>query len=124
MPKGRRKGMGGRTKPAKPRASRTTPAKGGARDRALAEAREQQTATSEILAVIARSRTDAQPVFDAVARQALRLCDALFSGVFRYDGQLIHHVAHHSRGPDLAAVLAGYPVPVSRDTATAQAIRE
>src|SRR5262249_45853588 len=59
------------------------------------EALEQQTATSEILRVISSSPTDIQPVFDTIVRSALRLCDGLFSALFRYDGELLSLVAHH-----------------------------
>jgi putative methionine-R-sulfoxide reductase with GAF domain len=50
------------------------------------EALEQQTATSEILRVISQSPTDVQPVFDAIADSAVRLCESSFSVVHRFDG--------------------------------------
>ena len=53
------------------------------------EALEQQTATAEILRVIASSPTDVQPVFDAIVRSAGRLCDGWFGGIYRYDGELV-----------------------------------
>ncbi len=65
-----------------------------ARNRELTEALEQQTATSEILRVLSRSPTDAQPVFDAIAAAALKLCDANSANVFTFDGELLHLAAH------------------------------
>src|SRR6185437_8193026 len=59
----------------------------------LAEALEQQAATSEILRVISRSQTDAQPVFDTIAAAALQLCRASSAVVFTFDGTLIHVAA-------------------------------
>ncbi|HSM43119.1 MAG TPA: GAF domain-containing protein, partial [Afifellaceae bacterium] len=61
----------------------------------LSEALDQQTATAEILRAISTSPTDTQPVFDAIARHAARLCRGQYCNVFRFDGELLHFVAHH-----------------------------
>jgi two-component system, NtrC family, sensor kinase len=57
------------------------------------------TATSDILQVISRSPTDAQPVFETIIRSAVGLCEAARGNVYRFDGRLIHHVAQHGMKP-------------------------
>ena len=69
------------------------------RNRQLTEALEQQTATSEILRVIASSPTDIQPVLDAVAESAARLCEALDGSIYRIDGEIVRPVAHYGPVP-------------------------
>jgi GAF domain-containing protein len=94
-----------------------------ARNRDLEEALGQQTATSEILRVIAGSPTDVQPVFDAIASNAVRLCNAVNGLVLRFDGQLLHLAAHHNVNPDrLAAVRQAYPRPPGREHLSGRAI--
>ena len=68
----------------------------------LKEALEQQTATSEILGVIASSPTDIQPVLDTVAENAVRVCGAEDVLVWRLDGSSLRLVAsavhcHHKK---------------------------
>jgi signal transduction histidine kinase/dihydroneopterin aldolase len=62
--------------------------------RELAEAREQQTATAEILASISSSVTDANLVFAKIAASAARLCDAHDATIFQVDGDDLRIVAH------------------------------
>src|SRR6185312_10180076 len=63
--------------------------------RELAEALEQQTATSEILRVIAKSPTDIQPVLNAVAENATRVCGASDALIYRIDGDVLQLAAHY-----------------------------
>jgi len=64
------------------------------------EALERQTATSEILRVIASSPTDVQPVFDAIARNAVALCGGIGALVLRFDGEMLHVAGHHAMSPE------------------------
>src|SRR5688500_12309449 len=51
--------------------------------------------TSEVLRLIASSSRDLQPVLDAVATSAAKLCDATDAVIFRIDGETARSVAWH-----------------------------
>jgi len=81
----------------------------------LAKALEQQTATSEILRVIASSPTDIQPVLDVVVESAARLCNATDGLIARIDGNvLIPGVAKYGSMPVPEARPLSYGTPVGR----------
>ncbi|MET0166644.1 MAG: GAF domain-containing protein [Vicinamibacterales bacterium] len=89
----------------------------------VSEALDQQTATSEILKVISRSPTDVQPVFDAIAESAMRLCDAGVGGVLTFDGELVHLAGMANIDPLGVGVLRDvFPMAPSRGSASARAI--
>ena len=94
------------------------------RNRDLTEALEQQTATGDILKVISQSQTDVQPVFEAIAESALRLCDAKHGVVFLFDGELIHLAAVTGTEREATeAARRSFPQAPGRASATTRAIQ-
>ena len=92
------------------------------KDAALTQALEQQAATSEILRVISSSPADIQPVLDALAQSAVRLCDSFDAIIFRVDGGVMRLVAHH--GPIPYGTIGEFALPLTRATVSGRSIME
>ncbi len=86
--------------------------------RELADALEQQAATSEILRMIARAPADFQLVMDTIAESAARLCDAKDAVIFRVDGDVQQRVAVYGAMPTTAIGMRG----ITRGTPVGRAI--
>src|SRR5262245_60579055 len=85
----------------------------------LSEALEQQTATSELLRVIASSSTDLQPVLNAVAETAARICGANDAMVRRLDGNQLRLAAQYGTIPSLDASAA---IPLNRGSGAGRSV--
>jgi signal transduction histidine kinase len=95
------------------------------RDRELAEAQEEQTATSEILRIISQSPTEVQPVFDAIVHSAAALCHAPDVIILIADRDALRIVA--SVGSVAASVRQSQlvqrgAVPLTRGTVSGRAV--
>src|SRR5262249_53875098 len=82
----------------------------------LKESLEQQTATSEILGVIASSPTDIQPVLDAVVKNAAMLCPADNAQFFRIEGDALRLVGLYGSPP------AVEEIPITRGSLIARTV--
>src|SRR3981189_2471574 len=79
-------------------------------EKKLAEALEQQTATSEVLRVISSSPGDLVPVFETILALATRICEAKFGSLYLYDGKNYRTAAQHNPPPALAELRRQKPV--------------
>ena len=99
-------------KAARRRASSNTSLAAGiarlARD--LNEAREQQTATAEVLKVIGSAGGDLTPVFDAILENATRICEAMFGSMLLREGDAYWRVALHNAPARIAEFSKNVPV--------------
>ena len=80
-----------------------------ARNRDLSEALEQQTATSEVLRVIASSPTELQPVLDTLLANAVKLSGASKGHIRQHAGETPRYVAHYNESPEIIDALNQLP---------------
>ena len=102
-----------------------------ARSRELTESLEYQTAISDVLKVISRSRFDLQPVLETVAETAARLCDAAYGAIFRRDGDVYRVGTAIGFSPEASAAarhfrdfLEGNPLVLGRGSVTGRVAME
>jgi class 3 adenylate cyclase len=88
----------------------------------LTEALEQQTATSEVLQVISSSPGNLEEVFASMLEKAVRICDAAFGNIYRWDGTLLHLVASHNAPPGYVEYRKQKPFRADNPFATARMI--
>ena len=86
------------------------------------EALEQQTAIADILRVISSSPTDVQPVLDAIAERAARLCDASAASMYLTEGDVLRHLASKGASPDPVSHVEA--LPIDRDSISGRALLE
>jgi class 3 adenylate cyclase len=90
----------------------------------LHEAREQQTATADVLKVISHSTFDLQAVMNTLVQSAARLCAADKGAIFQQDGDVLRMAANYGFSPEAEQYAAENPGPVNRGSVTGRVMLE
>ena len=115
--KGRRTTAKGRKAPAARLSTADLQEQVAALTRELKEAREQQSATSDVLNVISSSPGEIEPVFHSMLEKAVRICQATFGNIYRWDGHEVELIASHNVPPAFAEHRRRSPYRPSEDNA-------
>ena len=93
-------------------------------ERRLNESLEQQKATAEVLKAISQSGFDLQSVFDTMAENVVKLCEAERGYIFRFDGKLLRLAASYNVGPGVIDFINRNPIAPGRRSIAARAAFE
>src|SRR5262249_15557550 len=93
-------------------------------EKRLAEALEQQTATSEVLKIVSRSGLDLTSILKTMAETATRLCGAQHGHIFQLDGEVLRFAAGYGTSPELRKYFDAHPVTVGPGSASGLAASE
>src|SRR5215475_11261494 len=94
------------------------------RNAALREALEHQTASGEVLRVIASSPTELQPVLDTLIANAVKLSGATKGHIRQIDGDLLRVVADYGETPEEVGLLRHRPLQLGRRSPSSRAFLE
>jgi adenylate cyclase len=76
-----------------------------------------------VLNIISSSAGELQPVFDTIVERVARLCDALYSVIWLYDGNLLHYAGSHNFTPEvLEQILKTFPKRPDRSLSAGRAV--
>ena len=92
--------------------------------RELQESLQYQTATSEVLSVISRSKFELQPVLDTLVQSAVRLCQADRGFIWRLRGNVFQFAAGNKMAPEVANFALEHPPALDRSTAAGRSVLE